>query len=277
MSTAEIEREAAPRPKPAPPLLSADPMKPPGHLELPESDGRIVENYLEHPQAQVLSDALLPVLKQIHPDEQFAIGRDCGIYYQWRPPEPPLSGAIAPDWFYVPGVPPKLEGEYRRSYVLWRELVAPLIVLEFSSGDGSEELDRSPGQGKLWIYETAVRPAYYGVHVAGTERLWMFERVGAAFRPMVPDARGHYPIPELGVALGIWRGVVENYDEPWMRWYDAQGLLLPTGHEIAQIQAGRAEEERRKAEEERRRADAEASRADRLAAQLRALGIEPEA
>jgi Uma2 family endonuclease len=86
-------------------------------------------------------------LQQLHPDNQYAIGQDCGIY--WRITEPPERGAEAPDWFYVPNVPPMLNDQFRRSYVLWQEYVAPLIVLEFVSGDGSEERDNTPITGNF--------------------------------------------------------------------------------------------------------------------------------
>jgi hypothetical protein len=49
--------------------------------------------------------------------------------------------------------------------------------------------------------------------------------------------------------LGIWQGQYQNMELPWLRWWDEQGNLLLTGEE----------------------------RGDRLAAQLKALGIEPEA
>ncbi|MDB5352672.1 MAG: hypothetical protein JWN86_3919 [Planctomycetota bacterium] len=271
MSTAEIESRR--RSTIEPELI----VGPPGHLELPESDGRIVENFNEHPQGMILSDSLLPVLNRKHPDGRFALGRDSGIYYRWQPDEPPLSGAISPDWYYVPDVPPTLEGEYRRSYVLWRELVAPLIVLEFASGDGSEERDRTPPKGKFWVYERAIRPAYYGIFIVRDGTLEMHEHVGAAFRRMVPNERGHYPVPELGVELGVWHGRVENLEFPWMRWFDADGRLLPSGHEIADQERQRAEVEHRRAEAERQRAEAERQRAERLVAQLRAMGVEPDA
>ncbi len=83
----------------------------------------------------------------------------------------------------MPSVPPKLEGEIRRSYVLWREFITPTIALEFASGDGSEERDseallrsadrtplsRSPeGQltkpGKFWVYEQVMRIPFYGIY-----------------------------------------------------------------------------------------------------------------
>ena len=48
--------------------------------------------------------------------------------------------------------------------MLWHELIALLIVLEFVSGDGSEERDRTPWMGKFWIYEQVIRPAFYGIY-----------------------------------------------------------------------------------------------------------------
>ena len=114
----------------------------PDHTQLPESDGTFVKNFQEHPQSLILTDSIGPVLQRLHPDGQYAIGQDCGIY--WRETDPPEKGAEAPDWFYVPNVPPKLDGQIRRSYVLWREFMAPLIALEFASKDGSEERDQIP-------------------------------------------------------------------------------------------------------------------------------------
>ncbi|NET62198.1 MAG: Uma2 family endonuclease, partial [Symploca sp. SIO2E6] len=106
------------------------------HTQLPESDGTFVfaeravgKNFQEHPQSLILTDSIGPVLQQLHPDGQYAIGQDCGIY--WRETEPLEKGAEAPDWFYVPNVPPKLKGEIRRSYVLSRELITPIVALEF--------------------------------------------------------------------------------------------------------------------------------------------------
>ncbi|HBL12549.1 MAG TPA: hypothetical protein DD379_14320, partial [Cyanobacteria bacterium UBA11162] len=113
----------------------------PDHTQLPEEDGTFVfaqravgKNFQEHPQSILLTDSLGSVLQQLHPDGHYAIGQDCGIY--WRETDPPEKGAEAPDWFYVPNVPPLVKGEIRRSYVLWREFMAPLIILEFASGNG---------------------------------------------------------------------------------------------------------------------------------------------
>jgi hypothetical protein len=67
----------------------------PDHTQLPESDGSFVKNFQEHPQSLILTDSLGTTLERIHPDGQYAIGQDCGIY--WRETEPPERGAEAPD------------------------------------------------------------------------------------------------------------------------------------------------------------------------------------
>ncbi|UFP93478.1 Uma2 family endonuclease [Gloeobacter morelensis] len=235
----------------------------PDHTQLPESDGTFVKNFQEHPQSLLLTDSIEPRLQALHPDSQFCIGQDCGIY--WRlpdPPEPPERGAESPDWFYVPDVPPTLDGRIRRSYVLWKEFIPPLVVLEFVSGDGSEERDRTRGRGKFWIYERAIRPAYYGIYEVQKASVEVFELVAGRYRRLPPNDRGHYPISPLGVELGIWQGRYMDMDLPWLRWWDENGNLLLTGWE--------------QAEWERRRAGQAERRADVLAARLREMGVEPD-
>ncbi len=239
----------------------------PDHTQLPESDGTFVKNFQEHPQSILLTDSIKPVLQQRHPDGQYCIGQDSGIY--WRLTDPPEKGAEAPDWFYVPNVPPLLDGQTRRSYVLWREFISPLIALEFVSGDGSEERDKTPWKGKFWIYEQVIHPAFYGIYEVNKANVEVYELVGGQYQLLVANERGHYPINPLGVELGIWQGQYQNMELPWLRWWDLQGNLLLTGEE-------RAEQERQRAEQERQRAEQERQRNERLIAQLRSLGVEPE-
>lgn len=238
----------------------------PDHTQLPEEDGSIVQNFQEHPQSILLTDSIWPVLQQQHPDGQFAIGQDSGIY--WRLIDPPERGAVAPDWFYVPNVPPTIDGQVRRSYVLWQEFKAPLIVIEFVSDTDGGEWDRTPLRGKYWIYENAIRPAYYAIYERRGARVTLFHLVDLAFQRLTPNEHGRYPIDPLGVELGIWQGVYQNLDLPWLRWWDAEGNLLPTGEE-------RAIHATRRAEQEAQRADQAEERAARLAARLQALGVDP--
>ncbi|MBE9251221.1 Uma2 family endonuclease [Dolichospermum sp. LEGE 00240] len=226
----------------------------PDHTQLPESDGTFVKNWQEHPQSILLTDSIQPVLQKLYPDSQYFIGQDLGIY--WRITEPPEKGAEAPDWFYVPNVPPTLNGKTRRSYVLWQEYISPLVALEFVSGNGAEERDKTPWKGKLWIYEQVIKPAFYGIYEVNKGSIEVYELIGGQYQLLAANERGHYPIKPMGVELGLWQGEYQNAELPWLRWWDLQGNLLLTGDE---------------------RAEQETQRANRLAAQLRALGIEPEA
>ncbi|MEI3651132.1 MAG: Uma2 family endonuclease [Dolichospermum lemmermannii FEM_B0920] len=219
----------------------------PDHTQLPESDGTFVKNWQEHPQSILLTDSIQPVLQKLYPDSQYFIGQDLGIY--WRITEPPEKGAEAPDWFYVPNVPPSLNGKTRRSYVLWQEYISPLVALEFVSGNGSEERDKTPWKGKLWIYEQVIKPAFYGIYEVNKASIEVYELIGGKYQLLAANERGHYSITPMGVELGLWQDEYQNAELPWLRWWDLQGNLLLTGEE----------------------------RANRLAAQLRALGIEPEA
>jgi Uma2 family endonuclease len=210
----------------------------PDHTQLPDSDGTFVKNLQEHPQSILITDSIKPVLEQLHPDAQYCIGQDSGIY--WRLTDPPEKGAEAPDWFYVPNVAPTLEGKIRRSYVLWKEYVAPLIVIEFVSGDGREERDKTPPSqgevGKFWVYEQAIRVPYYAIYEVLKEQVEVYHLLDNTYQILQPNERGHYPINPMGVELGIWQGRYQNADLPWLRWWDAQGNLLLTGEERAEVE-----------------------------------------
>ena len=260
----------------------------PDHTHLPESDGAVVENFLEHPQSMLLTDSVLPVLRRLHPDDNFCIGQNSAIY--WKFTDPPFDGSKAPDWYYVPNRPPLLNGRYRRSYVLWQEIIAPTILIEYVSGDGSEELDQTPYHGKFWVYEQAIRAPYYVIYDAFRERLNVFRLNGGHYQPVPPNERGHYPIEPLDLELGLWRGKFLNHEAPWLRWWDTNGKLLPTHEERIELEQQqieqerhraeqerqRAEYEQQRAEQERQRAEQEQQRAQKLADRLRELGVDPD-
>lgn len=222
----------------------------PDHTQLPEEDGTFVKNFQEHPQSIILTDSIGPVLQGLHPDGQYAIGQDCGIY--WRETEPLEKGAEAPDWFYVPNVPPTLGNQIRRSYVLWREFMAPMIVLEFASGDGSEERDTTPlsyseigsqKPGKFWVYERIMRIPFYGIYEINSGRLEVYSLNNGSYQLLLPNDRGHYAIGPIGVELGLWQGSYQNQTLLWLRWWDSDGNLLLTGTERAAVEQQRADTE----------------------------------
>jgi Uma2 family endonuclease len=258
----------------------------PDHTQLPESDGTFVKNFQEHPQSLILTDSIDSTLQRLHPDGQYCIGQDCGIY--WRETEPPEKGAEAPDWFYVPNVPPRLDGVIRRSYVLWREYITPTIALEFASGDGSEERDRTPlsrsemGEvtkpGKFWVYERVMRIPYYGIYIVSSGVLEMYHLVHTSYERMTPNERGHYSITPMQVELGLWRGAfLNNPEQLWLRWWDLDGNLLLTGHEQVDIERQEKEQALQQLEQEQQKRQQLAERLKSLTPeQLQALGIDAE-
>jgi Uma2 family endonuclease len=267
---------------PAPRLIHPDTLSLPDHTQLPDSDGTFVKNFQEHPQSLVLSSSIEPVLQQLHPEGNYCIGQDSGIY--WHLTDPPEKGAEAPDWFYVPNVPPFLNGEYRRSYVMWKEIVAPLIAIEFVSGNGSEERDRTAPSstkkaGKFWVYEQAIRIPFYVIFEARKAQIEVYHLVDGKYIRMQLNDRGHYPIAPMGVEIGLKQDVGMY----WLRWWDESGNLFLTGDEraIAEKQArlqaeAIADQEREIANQERLAKQHAEDKAQRLADKLRALGIDPD-
>lgn len=51
---------------------------------------------------------------------------------------------------------------------------------------------------------------------------------------MAANDRHHYPIPSLNVELGIWTGVYQNLELPWLHWWDSEGNLLLAGGKRAE-------------------------------------------
>ena len=257
---------------PSPAFILAKSINLPDHKQLPESDGTFVKNFQEHPQSIVLTSSIAPVLEKLHPDGRYCIGQDSGIY--WRMMEPPEKGAEAPDWFYVPNVSPLLDGEYRRSYVMWKEFVAPLIAIEFVSGSGREERDATPPSetekaGKFWVYEQAIRIPFYAIFDTWKDNLEAYHLVDNRYIKMQPNDRRHYPISPMGVELGL---KFEN-GVSWLRWWDEAGNLLLTGDE----RAVQAEQKQVQAEQKQVQAEAIAAQERLIANQERLAKQQAEA
>jgi len=247
----------------------------PDHKQLPESDGTFVKNFQEHPQSIILTSSIEPILQKLHPDGRYCIGQDSGIY--WRLMEPPEKGSEAPDWFYVPNVSPLLDGEYRRSYVLWKEFIAPLIAIEFVSGNGNEERDTTlPSEtekaGKFWVYEQAIRIPFYIIFDTWKDYLEAYQLVNGRYVKMEPNDRGHFEIAPMAVEIGLQ----QQGTTVWLRWWDDSGNLLLTGDE----RALQAEAIANQATIAQQQAEAIANQAlqekDKLKAYLRSIGVNPD-
>ncbi len=251
----------------------------PDHKGLPDRDGTMTTNTQEHPQSNIITESLLPRLRERHPDGQFCICCDVGIY--WRYTTPVLDGCKGPDWFYVPGVPPMLEGEFRRSYVLWKEAVKPFLVIEYVSGDGSEERDTTPYKGKFWVYEQAIAAAYYIIFDSLRSILEVYRLDAGRYHLVAANAAGRFPIEPLRVEVGIWNGTYRGLSLPWLRVWDSDtGKMISFAEEQLEVVEAALDETRRLLDEEVERAARERKlaeeRIERLVARMRSLGIEPE-
>jgi hypothetical protein len=167
-------------------------------------------------------------------------------------------------WFHTAGQPPlvpdtllsldvtpagDLHSKEGRSYFQWLIGKAPDVVIEIVS-------DRRGGEEDFKMKTYArLRALFYviydpdnllqgGVLRAFGLQLGKYELVDP------------YWFPEVGLGLILWNGTFEGRHQTWLRWCDKEGRVIPTGAE---------------------RAEASAERAEKLAAQLRALGIEPSA
>jgi Uma2 family endonuclease len=216
-------------------------------------DDEPVDNILSEKQQRLLVDALYeswtpPALEAEEnstatatPARLFWAAANVGIFRSVHLP------GIAPDVFVSLDVtaPPDLRTTEQRSYFMWEHGKAPEAVLEIVSNRKGHELG-----SKLKEY-AQMGVTYYVVFdplgevraEMGGEVLRVYEvGFGKRFRP-----RHDFQLPELGLGLTFWEGTFEGSANEWLRWCDANGRLLLTGHE----------------------------RAAKLAAKLRELGIDP--
>jgi Uma2 family endonuclease len=170
----------------------------------------------------------------------------------------------APDWGYVPVIRVPRE-DVKRSYTPQLQGEIPVIVMEFLSDSEGGEYSVKPTYppGKWFFYERVLRVPNYAIFEpdAGTLEVYRLDNSGQ-YQLQQMDENNRCWIEEMKLFLGVWQGTRENRNGYWLRWWNEQGELLLWGAE-------RAEQERLRAEQERQRAE-------RLAAQLRAMGIEPE-
>ncbi|MCL1469761.1 Uma2 family endonuclease [Argonema antarcticum] len=223
----------------------------PSSEELPSSDETPVDNELQDLVPHLLK-AILSIIWQERTDWFFGV--DMGIYHE-RNVNPPAP--IIPDGFLSLGVErfrTRAKGRTGRlSYVLWEENgILPVLVLEVISQTYGEEY----GQKKIDYAE--LRILYYVIYDADRyqtrrgEPLEVYRLVDGVY---IQQPGEPVWIPEIGLAIGREMGTYLGWTREWLFWYDEEGrkYLSP-------------DEARQHAEE----------RAERLAAQLRALGIEPE-
>jgi Uma2 family endonuclease len=186
----------------------------------------------------------------------------------WYPVEGRPDIRVAPDAMVVFGRP---KGD-RGSYQQWQEdNITPQVVFEIlSPGNTPAEMAR-----KLTFYDRYGIDEYY-IYDPDHNRFSGFIRQGDTLT--VIDPIQNWVSPRLGIRYVLTADTLEIYTPQGERFRTT--LELAEQFNQAQLQADqereRANQESQRAMQERERAEQEKSRADKLAAQLRALGIEPE-
>jgi Uma2 family endonuclease len=183
-----------------------------------------------------------------------------------------------PDLFFVDHVQPGM----RRAWLSWEEGgKLPDLIVEVLSPK-TAKVDRTI---KKDVYARHFRTREYFLCDLYTTTLEGYRLAGDLYQPIPPDRHGRLRSEVLDVWFGFWRGVQRKLDREWVRFFDADGRLIPTSYERAdeaearlEAQLERVEAERQRAEAvearleaERQRAEAERRRAEAAEAELQRL------
>ncbi|WP_017720356.1 Uma2 family endonuclease [Kamptonema formosum] len=226
---------------------------------------------LESNRHRIAMNVLIRSLQQAWADRNdFFTGGNMFLYYssaQFR--NQCYQGFRGPDFFAVLNI----DGSYpRQGWVVWEEGgLYPHVIVELTSPI-SAEIDTGP---KKEIYERVFRtPDYFVYNPFNRNSLqgWHLDS-SQGYQPLVADERGWLWCETLGFWLGTWEGTIDRETAVWLRFYDREGNLVLLPEEAAQQ---RAERERQRAEQAQEQAEQERQRAERLAAQLRAMGVDPD-
>jgi len=212
-----------------------------------------------------------------YPEDKVFVASDLNLYY--NPTQ--TRWYKRPDWFAVLGVSRFYEQrDLRLSYVAWQEEVNPFVVVELlSPGTEGEDLGQNPpyippnrGErggsppSKWKVYEQILRIPYYFLFNRYNNEFRAYGLHRNRYQELAIEGLGIW-LEEAQLGLGLWAGEYQKINGLWLRWYDSENNWIPTPTEQAQQEAQQAQQEAQQANE----------RAERLSAQLRALGIDPEA
>ena len=163
----------------------------------------------------------------------------------------PKNPAIVPDVLLSLDVelPADIWKKSNRSYMIWGYGKPPELVIEIVSNKKGEEDNE-----KLQQY-ARMKVTYYVIYdpnkQLGEQTLQAYHLQGRTY-----TKRQSLWFPDLEIGLVEWKGIYEKMESTWLRWCKEDQTIIPTGAErVAQEQ----------------------QRAERLIAQLRKLGVEPEA
>jgi Uma2 family endonuclease len=233
-------------------------------LQLPEEDGVPLESYYHVLQINLLAEVIHQHFKG---RTDYFCGTNMFVYYnleqaqgiidfvEGKRDRAPYKG---PDLFVAVGV----DGTKRRKYwQVWEEDDHfPDLIVEITS----PRTKSKDTKDNLELYAQVFRTREYFWHDEEAGE-WMGYRLqGGKYVPIEPNEYGWRWSEVLGGWLGVSDAPYRGWRYNWLRLYDAEGRLVPTGEELAAAERvlreqaqQRAEAERRHAQRERRRAEQE--------------------
>ena len=229
-----------------------------------ESDEPEMESSLHYFQLALLVSCLEWLWRD---KNDFFIGANLTIYFNRQ--QLKNKDFRGPDFFLVK----QTEKRPRKSWVTWEEGGKyPDLIIELLS-ESTENVDKIL---KKDLYQNRFRTPEYFWFSPNTLEFSGFRLVQGKYEEISPNELGWLWSESLGLYLGI--------HEQQLRYFTLEGQLVPTPEEDAQQQMRFAQEQRKQvqqaqqqAQQAQQQAQQAQQRAEQLAAQLRALGIEPEA
>ena len=230
---------------------------PPGEDDLPSTDGVPVQSDDHLLQQRILWESL----RRLYAGRSDVyVACELGLYYS------ELQAArrefLSPDIF----VAFESNQRSRKSWLMWKEEVGPVFVLELLS-ESTEAVDRGE---KMRIYSQILRVPEYFLYDPLDYRLegYRLDLATRRYAPIPADASGSVPSGTLGAQFGVLDGDYFDRQHPWLRVYGSDGALIPLDLEVAAQESARAAQESA-------RAEAATNELERLKEKLRALGVDP--
>jgi Uma2 family endonuclease len=216
---------------------------PPRGEDLPCEDGEPMESSRHREQMNLLIHSLRDAWRD---RRDFYVGGNMFVYYSET--QARRYDYRGPDVFVVLDC----EEHERRSWVVWEEGGrTPDVIIELTSAS-TAAIDHGP---KMDIYARLPRTAFYAIYDPFSGALEAFELDGAHRRyvPIAAGSDGRVRCEPLGLSLGVVPGTLFRAEAPWLRWFDADGCVLPVAEErvavaeqrvaVAEQRAGAAEAE----------------------------------
>jgi Uma2 family endonuclease len=220
--------------------------------ELPEEDEVPLESYYHRLQINLLHELTYQLFKD---RTDFYCGGNMFLYYDLQQAEKviqfvqgqrrraPYKG---PDFFVVLG---GVDGtKDRKRWVVWHEGGRyPDVIIEITSPSTKSK----DTEDNLLLYSKVFRTREYYWYDEGSGELVGYRLQGDEYVPIAPNENGWLWSEVLGVWLGVSDLPYQGWRYRWLRYYDAEGRLVPTGEEA---ERARAEAERQRAEQAEQRA-----------------------